>query len=674
MSISGLGSASQYGVQVLMSLKDLITPATNAMKHSLARLRAYGEKSMKALGHVMAWAAKKGWQSFKEMADKVYHKLKSFVKWATLGAMGWAGFSVKMASDMVESENLFEVSMGRMAKSSRKWSEQVAKDLHMNAVEIRKTVGMFNVMFGSMGFDENSSQKMSQNLTMLAKDMESFYNLGAGEGLEKLKAGITGEAEPLKRLGILVNETTVKTYAYKAGIAAVGEELDNNQKVLARYGMIMEATNKAQGDLKRTLNTTQNVFRSVKNQVVNAAQAFGTGLLPAVTNAATKIRDWLIENMDNFAKWGERIGIEVNYVVDVIGAIWKDKSGWVNKWAAIWDALIEIVKGASRSLVSLAIGIGESVYSGLMKGLFSDRNLEDKTREIYERDNKYVTGPFADYTGTFPVFNPKKGGDSYADRNKWLKAEEEAKKKIAEERSKDTQEIMDASFSHIKDIAKDTWSNMFKGLENSPYFMPETTDAIKTAGKNKDTQLFSWEDKWKNPQPKAETQEQERQSSLLDKMLGGWKKLVDMKNEAVETAKAEYSARMKIFELSKSEAMQFVELSKLKQVQLINTMKDAGSMTGDKFGSLTKEQRELWRFGGLKERGEDLALDYYNKKVMQYTGDYRQKSVVDATKKGIEKTLEVHLSDDAKKLLKFFWQPGTGASASTQQRLAGAAG
>lgn len=74
--------------------------------------------------------------------------------------------------------------------------------------------------------------------------MASFYNLKPEEAFNKLKSGISGEAEPLKALGILVNDNTIKTYAYTNGIAKQGKELAESQKVQARYGAIMEATKK----------------------------------------------------------------------------------------------------------------------------------------------------------------------------------------------------------------------------------------------------------------------------------------------------------------------------------------------------------------------------------------------------------------------------------------------
>ena len=190
--------------------------------------------------------------------------------------------SIQMANDAVESESLFEVSMGGMAESSRQWSEELSKALGLNAVEVRKSVGTFNVMFNSMDIGASQSQEMAQGLTELAQDMASFYNLDPTEAFQKLSAGITGEAEPLKRLGILIDENTISQYAMKAGISKTGKEMTQQQKVLARYGAIMEQTEKAQGDLARTMDSPTNQLRRMSAQVDAAKIALGTALQPAL--------------------------------------------------------------------------------------------------------------------------------------------------------------------------------------------------------------------------------------------------------------------------------------------------------------------------------------------------------------------------------------------------------
>lgn len=226
---------------------------------------------------------------------------ESMTKAITLPVVAVGTAATKMAMDAVESENLFEVSMGKMANSARQWSDQMSKSLGLNAYEVRKNVGTYNAMLTSMGMTEKQALNMSENMTKLAYDMASFYNLKPEEAFDKLRAGISGEAEPLKRLGILVNETTIQQYAWTHGIAKHGQKLTEQQKVLARYGAIMEQTKKAQGDLARTMNSPTNQLRIMKSQLQETAIKFGLVLIPFLQKGLQIIKPWIdrLSNMND---------------------------------------------------------------------------------------------------------------------------------------------------------------------------------------------------------------------------------------------------------------------------------------------------------------------------------------------------------------------------------------
>jgi hypothetical protein len=188
--------------------------------------------------------------------------------------------SIKMANEVVESESLFTVSMKGMADSARAWSEELSASLGLNAYNLRRNVGTFNTMFMSMGLGEKAAYDMSTSLVQLAEDMASFYNVDPEEMFTKLRAGITGETEPLKRLGIMVDENTTKQYALSEGISKTGKNLTQTEKLMARYAAIMAQTANAQGDLARTINSPVNQIRLLNNQLDQAKIALGQAFMP----------------------------------------------------------------------------------------------------------------------------------------------------------------------------------------------------------------------------------------------------------------------------------------------------------------------------------------------------------------------------------------------------------
>lgn len=273
-------------------LQVLITANTTALKKEIARTNSTIN-------------------SLKKTADKTqsgissaFSKLKTGI--VALGIGKVIKDSIQVGMDAIESDNLFEVSMGNMADSVRAWSEEVGDALGLSATEMRKSVGTIYNMTTSMGLAEDNALKMSKGVTLLANDMASFYNLSTTEAFDKINAGLTGETEPLKRLGILVDDNTIKQVAYQQGIAQTGTELTQQQKVLARYVAILQQTGNAQGDLARTLDSPANQLRQLKSQVQNLGIAFGNFFMPILQavipyiTAFTKVVTYALNSLSKF--------------------------------------------------------------------------------------------------------------------------------------------------------------------------------------------------------------------------------------------------------------------------------------------------------------------------------------------------------------------------------------
>lgn len=238
----------------------------------------------------------------------------------TAPIIGIGTATTKMAMDAVESENLFEVSMGNMAGTARKWSVDISKSLGLNEYEVRKNVATFNVMLGSMGLTEQQAYSMSTGLTKLAYDMASFYNLKPEEAFEKLRAGISGETEPLKALGINISETAVKTYALQQGIAKQGQEMSEQEKITARFGLIMQSTSKAQGDLARTMDSPTNKLRIMKEQAEQLGIQFGQLLIPILEQLIATLKP-IMDSFQGMSKGQQELIIKIALIIAAIGPL-----------------------------------------------------------------------------------------------------------------------------------------------------------------------------------------------------------------------------------------------------------------------------------------------------------------------------------------------------------------
>ena len=197
---------------------------------------------------------------------------------ATITGIG--GIALKMAMDVTESENLFDVAMGDMGASAREFSIRLRDELGLNEFKIRENIGVLFQMTSAMGISRDSAFQMATGLTELSQDMASFFNLKPEEAFLKIQSGIVGEIEPLRRLGILVDETTTKNALMTAGLIEQGDELSQQQKVIGRYLAILEQTTNAQGDLARTIDSPINQLRVLRSQIEALLITIGNQLIP----------------------------------------------------------------------------------------------------------------------------------------------------------------------------------------------------------------------------------------------------------------------------------------------------------------------------------------------------------------------------------------------------------
>lgn len=154
--------------------------------------------------------------------------------------IGFVGKTIKAASDLGESINKVNVIFGDSAEAIHKFAE-TSSDIGIAKAEALTAAAGFGAMAQSAGLSEEAAAGLSIELVTLAADMGSFNDQDPSEMLIRLRAGLAGEAEPLRRFGVFIDEARVKTEAYASGIAKAGEELDAGQKVQARFNIIMQA-------------------------------------------------------------------------------------------------------------------------------------------------------------------------------------------------------------------------------------------------------------------------------------------------------------------------------------------------------------------------------------------------------------------------------------------------
>ncbi len=188
------------------------------------------------------------------------------------------------ASDLSETINKVGVVFGPASEIVIKQAEQMADKFGLNKVVMLDAAANIGLLGKASGYSMEQAAGLGNNMAKLAADASSFYNVPLDVALEKIRSGLSGEAEPMRSFGVLLNEAAVKTEAYRLGLAKTGAELTEGQKVQARASLIMRGMTDATGDLERTQGGFANQLRQVQGNLQNLAATMGASLLPPLNS------------------------------------------------------------------------------------------------------------------------------------------------------------------------------------------------------------------------------------------------------------------------------------------------------------------------------------------------------------------------------------------------------
>jgi Arc/MetJ-type ribon-helix-helix transcriptional regulator/uncharacterized membrane protein YphA (DoxX/SURF4 family) len=242
---------------------------------------------------------------------------------------------VKLASDAAETENKVRVTFGKMAKDVIAWSDTSLERMGIAQQGAQEMASTFGLLFQAAKAPRDEIVGMSQDFTQLAADMSSFFNIPIQEALEVLRSGLVGETEPLRRFGVLLSEAAVQTEAVRIGLAKQGEELTDQQKLMARASLIQEGLTKAQGDYVRTSDAVANRTRTTIERFKELGAELGVKLLPV----AERFLDFISDLLTRFEKLSPATQ---DLILKIAGV------------AAVFGPLLIVIGKVARGITALA--------------------------------------------------------------------------------------------------------------------------------------------------------------------------------------------------------------------------------------------------------------------------------------------------------------------------------
>ena len=297
-------------------------------------------------------------------ADDLNNTFKNITK--TIGALGIGHIvatqvsqAVDYASDLVEVQNVVDTVFGEDSAIDE-WSQRTLRAFGLNELAAKQYAGTLGAMLSSAGMTGGTVEELSMKMTELAGDMASFYNLSADEAFTKIRSGLSGETEPLKALGIDMSVAGLEAYALAQNIKKPYEEMSQGEKMMLRYGYMLQQTKNAQGDFSDNFGSYSNQVKYLKQSWQEFTGSLATNVLPALTG--------LVGILNNGISFLEAISAGVERFSGVLSVI--EPLLWgvvgvmgvylaVTKGAALATALLETVtKGFTAIQTFFSIGWG----------------------------------------------------------------------------------------------------------------------------------------------------------------------------------------------------------------------------------------------------------------------------------------------------------------------------
>ena len=307
-------------------------------------------------------------KQFSDMAKSIVTKLT--VAGISSALLKFGSDAIEAASDLSEVQNVVDTVFGDGARTIDNWAKKAGEQFGLTETKAKKFTSTLGAMMKSSGLAGDEIVKMSTDLSGLAADMASFYNLDFDTAFEKIRSGISGETMPLKQLGINMSVANLEAFALAQGLEKTFSEMDQGEQTMLRYQYLMKATADAQGDFAKTSDGFANAQRRIQASIDSIKTSVGQVLLPVIESAVGGIASFLSSIsasmmpektvLDEF----NEIDVDTETKLADIQATYDSASDLIKILKEIEQETVTLKDGSTVSLTSLFGDIAEIEKSG----------------------------------------------------------------------------------------------------------------------------------------------------------------------------------------------------------------------------------------------------------------------------------------------------------------------
>lgn len=261
-----------------------------------------------------------GAQLFGSLASAAVSAGRTLVSFGASAANGLVD-AVNAAVDLGEETSKSGVIFGAAAGDVARFA-QSASAIGISRVAALQATGTFGNLFTAIGLTSDQSAAYATTLTSLSADLASFNNTTVEDAITAIGAALRGEAEPIRRYGVLLDDATLRQVALEKGLTdTTSKALTPAIKAQAAYAAILRQTTTAQGDFARTSGGIANLGRIIQAQSANLMGSVGSSFVPVFQAAYAAVSQVFTALEPFFTQFGEGLGGYLDRLASALGGL-----------------------------------------------------------------------------------------------------------------------------------------------------------------------------------------------------------------------------------------------------------------------------------------------------------------------------------------------------------------
>lgn len=331
-------------------------------------------------------------KSYLSLSNQINGFMRNMAKLVSLKAIAeYLGNAVAKFNDFYEATDLFHNAMGNLSGEADTLISKMQGLLGVDPTKAMTYMATIQSLGTSFGLASDKAYILSKNLTQLAYDEGSYWNKNVAETFTAMSSAISGEIEPIRRLGVDLSQARLQQELLALGFNKQVSSLSQADKAVLRYIAIMKQTANVQGNLAQTIQSPANQIKILKAQLDMLAKSVGSLLYPAMKSILPPLIA-AVQLIREFVEWVSKLmGVKV---------VFTDFTKSADSVGGIGDAMddtADSTKKAAKALKDYTMGFDElniidptQGSSGSGSGASAGNILGDVDLSGYDMFKNYV--------------------------------------------------------------------------------------------------------------------------------------------------------------------------------------------------------------------------------------------------------------------------------------------